>query len=431
MVPAFLMVILSLFVFWYIFKMVKNHDDIFALMFASLYIYTIFSQIGYCYFPSISSDMGAYFGKLAYYKYYFVVFSSFIFSYYMYNRTRTKNERVRYNVINVPGNKRTHIFYLVFILLLVYCTNYFNSNRFSFQWGTERAMGSAMFSFIFGLFTTFVFCLYVRIRKKYSFILLILLIISIILIIQVYTAAGNRSSILYFVIMLAMYELYPLADSITRNKKIIIFTILGGYLLIQGLMGILALRNSGVEFGLEQIIAVRNEKSLQATSYEDILTQDYYAPSHTLFVAVGNNYVHPFEVILSNLTNVIIGLPHRPLISSSVLSNCISLKFERYEGWASYLFLEGYVFMGLFAFIYNGVVLVLFLRLLLFFSKTKDKTFKRAMIAMVAHTIIMLVRSQSSYFLQSFIFGLLPGFFILAFALNKKIIFIRHKNRYL
>ena len=64
MLPLFLIIIFSLFVYYCIKFMLKREHDLYALSFFSLYIYTIFAQIGYAYFPELSMFVDAYFGSL-------------------------------------------------------------------------------------------------------------------------------------------------------------------------------------------------------------------------------------------------------------------------------------------------------------------------------------------------------------------------------
>ena len=61
--------------------MLKRSDDLHAMAFFGLYIYTIFAQIGYAYFPELSEFYGAYFGPELFYKYWAFMFFSFVFTF--------------------------------------------------------------------------------------------------------------------------------------------------------------------------------------------------------------------------------------------------------------------------------------------------------------------------------------------------------------
>ena len=64
--------------------MLKKGHDLHALSFFTLYIYTIFTQIGYVYFPELSDFYGVYFGPLLFYKYWAFMFFSFAFAFLLY-----------------------------------------------------------------------------------------------------------------------------------------------------------------------------------------------------------------------------------------------------------------------------------------------------------------------------------------------------------
>ena len=73
MLPLFLIIILSLFVYYSIKVMIKRGHDLYALAFFSLYVYTIFAQIGYAYFRELSMLEDAYFGPQLFYDYWIFI----------------------------------------------------------------------------------------------------------------------------------------------------------------------------------------------------------------------------------------------------------------------------------------------------------------------------------------------------------------------
>ena len=93
MLPLFLIIILSLFVYYSIKVMIKRGHDLYALAFFSLYVYTIFAQIGYAYFPELSMLEGAYFGPQLFYDYWIFMFFSFVFSFLLYKKFNSKYEK--------------------------------------------------------------------------------------------------------------------------------------------------------------------------------------------------------------------------------------------------------------------------------------------------------------------------------------------------
>ena len=57
MLPALLIFVLSLFVFYCIRFMVRHGEDIPAYFFLGFYLYTVFAQIGYVYYPELSKRL--------------------------------------------------------------------------------------------------------------------------------------------------------------------------------------------------------------------------------------------------------------------------------------------------------------------------------------------------------------------------------------
>ena len=93
MLPLFLIIIFSLFVYYSIRFMIKRGHDLHAMAFLTLYIYTIFAQIGYAYLPELSILIGAYFGPMLFYKYWAFMFLSFFFTFLLYKKMNPKDDK--------------------------------------------------------------------------------------------------------------------------------------------------------------------------------------------------------------------------------------------------------------------------------------------------------------------------------------------------
>ena len=77
MLDFLLLIIFSLFVL-ITFNLIRKRSLLFAGLYIFIFIYSIFAQIGYCYYPELSELIKAYFGKYYFYKFYFFNFLSFI-----------------------------------------------------------------------------------------------------------------------------------------------------------------------------------------------------------------------------------------------------------------------------------------------------------------------------------------------------------------
>jgi len=365
MIPPFiLIIILSAFVFHCIKVMVKRQNDLHAFAFFVLYIYTIFAQIGYAYFPELSIFIGAYFGPKLFYEYWLFIFLSFFFSYVIYLKVNIIRTNRFFLKVKVSKSKsRQIIFFFITIVLFICLFLFFNLNRSQFAWGGGNSMGSQWFGLVFGLFSICVFYLYVLFRnksnkkntRKLSFFLFLIFVTFII---TVSIAAGARSNILYFFLTLFFYEVTPLINTIRVNKKLLLISLVSGILLINGLMIISNVRESGIT-GLTFSTLLKENKSNENSSNkllsENLILQDYYAPSHLLFISMQDNIVDPFETFKSNFANTLIFLKY-PYLSQTI-SKINGNIYERGEGWGYYLFVEGYNALGWFGIFYNAIIL--------------------------------------------------------------------------
>lgn len=421
-IPLILMLLLTFVVIKSIITMLRNHDDVYAFAVFVLYIYTIFAQIGYCYFPELSIMLGAYFGRDVYYEYYFVMLSSFIsfYCFYKYFRKRKYTRAVFFNKMNNERKVTRKTFIILYIFLFFILAGYFYTHRGEFAWGQNYSMGPAWFSFIFNFFNKAIFILYVHNRNHFSVFKTVTLSVSILFFLQVSASAGNRSPILYYFFMFVMYEMYPFITTFRLHKKRLIMIGIFVFFVIQGLQLVMQLRTSTNEIGFSELKAASESSSeLDVALYEKILLQDYYSPSHPLFVAIEKNYIDPVEVLLSTICNSVYFV-HYDHLTNTVLS-LIGLKFERNEGWAFHYFIEGFVAAGFLAFLYNGVILNLLMRLLLMFSKTNDQESSRFMLAIITYFITNCMRGQTSIFIRDAIFFLIPILFMYAFSYGWKV----------
>jgi len=423
MLPLFLIIILSLYVVRCVVFMFKREDDLSAYAFIILYVYMVFAQVGYVFFPELSDLMGAYFGEVMFYRAWLFMFLSFVSCFWLYRRFALyrSNSKVIYTVR--PQSGRKVLFYSFLVLLCLWVYFYFYTHRASFGWGQEHSMGDGYFVLSFRLFQTSTLILYASLRQKFSFNKLLLFIACAFIYLQVDVAAGARSDLLYAFVGVLFFELYPFVQTVRYNKKkLVLFGILG-VLFIQVLLALLEVRATG-SISLGSLIGKASAGSdNDIPAFQKILAQDYYSPSHTLFLAIKYHFIHPFEVVRSNIANIIIGSNY-PYLTSEIVG-LINGSLSRHEGWGFHLFVEGYCFMGMFGFIYNGIVWNALMIILHKFVQTNNAYIKRCMIMICSITIISMMRSQSSQSLQNFVFTLVPAIILLSFAFDSGIKILR------
>ena len=419
MLPALLIFVLSLFVFYCIRFMVRHGEDIPAYFFLGFYLYTVFAQIGYVYYPELSKRL-AYYGEEAFYSYWTFIFLSFVSAFVFYLL-------INFNLARRPPTywvshsvyPKSALFYLLSMVMFAFCAIFFYRNRNMFGWGSGTPMGSTYFVIVFRYFTISIFIVYVLLRQSFSKFKLLLLILYVSLFLRVALAAGNRTNILALFVAVGFYELSPLIVSLRKHRSKLLIIGIASIVLFNALFALLELRNFTNDISLSDLLeheSVRENRPLA----EKVLRQDYYAPSHTLFVAMDKNFVHPMEVIKSNSANFLIGL-QQPYLTEILVGMATGESQERGVGWASYLFTAGYCFMGMLGFLYNGLIWNLLLRLILFFSRSNNPLYNRFFYALTAYYVLIWVRTQSCIMAQSLWFTYLPTLFLFSLAMNGRI----------
>jgi len=437
MLPLFLIVIFSLFVFYSIRVMIKRGHDLHAMAFFTLYIYTIFAQIGYAYFPELSMLVGAYFGPMLFYKYWAFMFFSFVVTFLLYKKINPKNDKKDvYSVKSTSLNYGQYFFFLIVILLYLTLSLYFDKYRGLFGYGGGTPMGGPWFGIGFWIFTLCNFILFTLFRDKsnkikkriFSFILFLLCTLFFI---KVAIAAGARSTILYFFISLAFYELTPIIKVIKYQKRKIFTFLVSGFFVISILTTLRTLRTQGENISFSSFSNYESSDSKFSVSDQSlpavILLQDYYVPSHTLFVSMYYNIIDPIEVFKSNFANSLIKLKY-PFLSTTIVERGYGSTDERGAGWAYHYFVEGYNALGLLGVFYNALFWNLGMILWIRLTQSNNRRHNKAMLSISVLIIVLVMRSQTSAFIQFYWLILLPGLGLLLLANNSTIAFFKRKR---
>ena len=438
MLPLILIIILSIFVLYCIKFMIKRGHDLHALAFFTLYIYTIFAQIGYAYYPEFSDLVGAYFGPKLFYKYWAFMFFSFVFTFLLYRKMNPKNEKKdAYIVKSTKFNFGEFLFFSIAIILYLLLSLYFEKYRSIFGYGGGTPMGGPWFGIGFWIFTLCNFILYTLFRDKsnkikkrlFSFIIFLFCFIFFL---KVALASGIRSTILYFFIAIAFYELTPLIKKIKYQKRKIFILIVSGFFVISVLSTLRVLRTQGEEINFSSFSNYDSSDSKFSVSDQDflplLLLQDYYLPSHTLFISMYYKIIDPIEVFKSNVANSLVKLKY-PFLSTTIVSRASGgYKDDRGAGWAYHYFVEGYNAMGLLGIFYNALFwnigMILWFRL----AQSNNERHNKAMLSISALVIILVMRSQTSAFIQFYWLILISGLVLLLLANNSNITFLRKKR---
>ena len=435
MLPLFLMIILSLFVFYSIRFMLKRGHDLHAFAFFTLYIYTIFSQIGYAYFSELSDFYGAYFGPMLFYKYWTFMFFSFVFAFLLYKIMNPKlGKKYFYIVKRTSLSYGVYFFFLISILLYLVLGSYFNTYRGDFGYGGGAPMGGPWFGLGFWMFTLCDLILFTLARDKSNkiskrTISFVLFIIFTLFYIKVCVASGIRSPLLYFFISIIFYELFPIITASKFQKRKIFKIVILSIFVISMLNVLRTLRTQGEEINFSSFTNYESSESLSSDQSLSvvILTQDFYLPSHTLFISMHNAIIDPIEVVKSNLANSLISLKY-PFLSTMIVEKATGIKDERGAGWSYHYFVEGYNAMGVLGVFYNALFWNLGMILWIRLTQSNNERHNKAMLSIAALVVVLVMRSQTSAFIQFYWLILLSGLALLLLANNSTIAFIRRRR---
>ncbi len=431
--PLFLIIIFSLFVFYSIKIMLKREHDLYALAFFSLYIYTVFAQIGYAYFPETSTLVGAYFGPEIFYKFWAFMFLSFVFTFLLYKKINPRSKRYFYSVKSADANYGEYFFFTIVIFLYLNLNLYFYSNRDLFNYGGGNNMGGPWFGIGFLLFQTSTFILFTLFRDKSNKIKkrtlsFISFIVCLLFFLQVSIASGSRGNIFYFFIACTFYELSPFINTIRYKKRKVFAVIVSGILMFSFLSTLRTIRDQGEEISITSIYSFDSSNLID--SDEDlssvILLQDYFLPSHTLFISIYHEIIDPIEVFKSNLANSLVLFKY-PFLTTTILDRGLGIENERGVGWAYHYFVEGYNAVGMFGFFYNALFWNLGMILWFRLAQSNNKRHNIAMLSILALLLITVIRGQTATFIKSYWLILLPALGLLLLANNEKIAFFRKR----
>lgn len=434
MLPLFLIIIFSLFVFYSIRYMIKKKHDLHALSFFTLYIYTIFTQVGYAYFPEISDLYNAYFGPIYFYKYWAFMFFSFFFTFLLYRRMNSeKRIKVVYRVKPTRLNYGEYCFFIIVVVLYLMLNLYFYNNRGLFGYGGGQTMGGPWFGIGFLVFQTCTFILFTifrdrsnRIYKRiFSFILFIL---ASIFYLQISAASGSRSHLLYFFIAIAIYELSPILNAVVNNKRKIFIFLLGCLVVFNFLSALRLSRLQGTKTSLSSLYRFdgsESKSSAQGLEWTSaIFLQDYFLPSHTLFISMYYEIIDPIEVFKSNFANSLVGFDY-PFLTNTIMERGLGFDNERGVGWAFHYFVEGYNVMGLLGVFYNALFWNLGMSLWIRLNRSNNRRHNKSMQGVLALVVALSVKGQTAIFIRFYWLILLPALLLLLLANNCRMAFLK------
>jgi hypothetical protein len=380
-----------------------------------LFIYTIFAQVGYAYYPTLSMSIKAYFEQDIFYDVSIFVTLSFItFFVCFYFLHHYQVDKLAYQIVQ-SSSKSSALFYLVvvshFLVVLLYFLANYDSLSYS-SWSNEDFQDEGgvayfLFGLSFKLSVALNLILYflIRVRPKTSVVInrlaiLMLLILEFGLFIVISTKIGSRTDPVALTLAVVILEIQLGRVFFKKQWKWMKLV----WLLI------------AVSFVLIEIEVTRNPDAARSEIFaERVLLNDYYPPCHILIAAMALNYVDPWEVAVSNSANALV-LLKQPYLQATITELFNPGISTRSASYAFYLFSEGYIAMGWFGFLYNGFVMFAGVSLWRRMTSSENNYYNLFMVSLISTQLANIARSQSSYFIKDLYMIFLPAMVLFFFA---------------
>jgi hypothetical protein len=417
------------------FAYIIKRDYLFGLFYFFLFVYTIFTQIGYTKYPEVVIAYKAYFGQEIFFDYWLFINLSFITIFLTFFLFRCDRQLLVSSVEKVKKDYRSPfriiMFYtivFVFNVTMIYLfLSYYESTGYVGEIIPNKLLAYGYFTY-----PGVIMVLYIKLRRFSinifeRIISFIFLLISIIIFSSIGIRAGQRSQFVALAVAVTSYMFltspFKFSKKIKSFVKVFPFILL--ILIITIVLSDLRLRLGYVSpLDFIQLFQDVFSESISAF-FSSIIFQDYFSPSLLLFGSIYYEFVNPAEVIKSNILNsfVFIGYP----TLAETVGKLLNPEVSRKHGYAYYILIEGYNFAGWFGILYNALVIFvgfsLWRRL---FLKSSDKEFNNFMIAYMASLLIQIVRGQSVYFIRYIYLHILPIALLYYLALGYKPTFFRY-----
>ncbi|VVE84400.1 hypothetical protein [Pandoraea sputorum] len=382
-------------------------DKMFGFYFVFLFIYGIFAQLGYHFFPEASEAIMAYFGDDVWLpSVLFITASlvSFVLAFVFLRPVFYGLMAFRFSArpAAMPGLWRklalgwllaTSAYMIGFVVLNGADLSWYSAQQDDLR-STAPALALLIFFVKIDVGTLVV--LYRLARQRVHLIPHISpwlpFVVRGAFFLFITFKLGNRTDVLACFLGLALMEMSQTRLSVRIMLRALFF----GFLVVSLLLLIEATRYSDSDVGPPVPTSVK------------LLVKDYYPPAHMLFAAMAYDYVSPWEVIESNTSNAAILLGY-PYLQETVTDLFRPDLATRSVGYAFYVLTEGFMFMGYWGFLYNGVVLIAGLCLWRRMATSDSREYNLLLLGLFGCMMVNVVRGQSSYFVKYLYMFVLPN----------------------
>ena len=413
-------------------------SQIFFLAYLILFVYTIFTQIGYLLYPRDVNIVShyQYYGYDAFFEYWLYIFLSFIFIFILFVILYDKKYKptLRIEVSTLQKKDSRNLLYIVIILLYELVLIYFLIKNYSSAsyYGQAILKHNTVWFYLFNIngivLLSIIYKTIIEFDKtrKICYIIIFLFSISVFLITAL--KFGQRIEVLTWLLSLIVFLWYFFKNKIGGKARIF-----KKYVFIIGFIGIMfsqvvrSARGKHIKtLAAYLTVMVRPKTYLSLFQLKTLIFQDYLVPSLTLLTSMKYDIIFPGKVLESNLTCLVPFINHHSL--GSILSRIIDP--QGWGGYGYYILTEGYNFMGFAGFIYGAIVFTIGFRILeSFFTNTNDKLFNAYMYAIIAFLSIYVIRGQSMMFLKGLYFYFLPAVILFKLISRKRVYLVKRRNK--
>jgi hypothetical protein len=388
-----------------------RRDALYAGFFVFFFVYTFFAMLGYRYFPILSVVMNAYFGPELFRPYLLFVGLSFVSFWIFFRLTHgllvgNAVGHIRYAPNAVVkwiclGIATAGIFWMAITLSRIY-------PAISYSAIPQIPNFAYAFAFKNSIFVILLLLAFARHHAATGFEKVAATALVVVLgIVFMLTAlkSSNRTDILALLLGLVWYEAGPhLFDRNWRFRPRVSLQ--------------LALKATllAVVGWAAMTVMIRISGSRPASDgvalplYARVLMNDYYAPAHILFGAMAFDYVRPLLVAKSNLANALMlgGLLKIPYLQTEIGNLLIPGSSSRSTGFAYFIFTEGFMALGRWGILYNGLVPVVAIALWRRLGRSSDLRYNAFVGALCAMSFATVARSGNHLLLRVYLFNLIP-----------------------
>lgn len=398
-------------------------NSLFAVYYFFLFLYTIFSQIGYVYYPeyvmALSSEQ--YYGPEIFTKYWLFVFLSFVciylFAIFVLRAKFTfiPTLTARPMRLTIGGLQVNELLFVGFVLLveLFLLGELHDKYAYLGYRSAELLKGNKLWFYLLYFNSLLIFMLYARVTalsvsfKKHFYVALLCFCAAISLITNI--RMGGR--ITMFFLATAFIGFFVPENISLFSRKFWKGTVFVGVVvtaLVVYSQTITAIRGTSETENIDGFISVASNVNVfkRLTIFENLMTQDYFVPSLTIVTSMYYDLVFPLTVLKSNVLGLIPLIPHITL--GGVFVQIVNPL--RDAGYGYYILTEGYNVMGFLGIFYNMFTFVLGFKILhRMFAEGNDPALNRFMRGVIAFLIISVVRGQSMYFVKALYFVFAPA----------------------